>query len=401
MPLFQYHAKKINGELLSGQVPARTKDEAIELLGRQGILPITIEECEVSGKSKEKGTGRISAKQRHVFTRQLANLLKAGIPLLRAIEIIREQTTNSSFLDLLESLQQDIREGRNFSDGLSRHSKVFSMLYVSMVRVGEEGGNLQEILLSLERHQKAQHEIASKVKTALVYPVFMAVIGLATVVFILTVVMPQIIALFANIGQDLPLPTRILIGVSEILRKGWFIVLPVLMLIVFSIIRWGQSTAGRRIIDDLKLRIPLIGALVKKVELARFCRTLELLLCSGIPLLRSLRVAVPIIGNAFMREDFSKCKDSLEAGESLAASFQSCRFIEPIVVQLVKVGEESGLLEDTLKDVADTYEQEVNDVMKIVTTILEPAMILIVGGVVGLVIMAMLLPIFQMDVLAR
>ena len=398
---FKYQGKNKVGESVSGKVSARTKEDAIETISHQGILPISIEEYSPFSKTFiREADSKVSSKQVYMFSRQLSSLIKSGVSILRALEVVGEQASNPRFVDILCSIRQGIKEGRNFSDCLSDYPRIFSSFYVAMVSVGEEGGNLREILAALATYQKKQQQIKSSVRTALAYPVFMGIVGLMTVIFILTFVMPKITVLFINIGQSLPLPTKILMGVSHAIRSGWFIFIPLGALIVFSLIRWMQSKKGKYIVDDLKLRIPIVKSLVLKVELGRFCRTLELLLGSGVSLLRAINVAAPTLGNELIRTEILKSCDGLSSGESLANSFAQCRYVTPMMISLVKIGEESGLLEETLHDVADTYEQETDEAVQTFTTVLEPVMILLVGAIVGMVIIAMLLPIFQMDLIA-
>ena len=398
---FKYKGKNKIGENVSGNISARTKEEAVDIISHQGILPILIEEYSPRSKTfMLEADTKVSLRQVYMFSRQLSNLIKSGVSILRALEVIGEQTSNRRFADILGTIRQGIKDGRNFSDCLSDYPRIFSSFYVAMVSVGEESGNLREILIAVATYQKKQHEIKSKVRTALAYPLFMGIVGLLTVIFILTFVMPKITMLFVNIGQSLPLPTKILIGASHAIRSGWFVLIPLVTLIVFSFLRWTQSKKGKYIIDDLKLKIPVVNSLVLKVELGRFCRTLELLLGSGVSLLKAINVAAPTLGNELIKTEILKSCDGLSSGESLANSFAQCRHVTAMMISLIKIGEESGLLEETLRDIADTYEQEADEAVKIFTTVLEPVMILLVGAIVGMVIIAMLLPIFQMDLLA-
>ncbi len=402
MPIYEYRGKTKAGETAKGCIEARNPDEAVELISRQDILPVSVVERKRQGVSRPRQPHPIlSFKETYLFTRQMSNLIKSGISILKALEIIKKQSPRSMLVFVIDDIRQGISDGRSFSDCLADHPKIFSSLYVAMVRVGEEGGNLRQILLTIADHQRTQHELLGKVRTALAYPVFMAGVGFLTIIFILTFVMPKISQLFINAGQHLPLPTQLLMTTSKILRQGWFVILPLAFFLFFSCIRWAQSRNGKRMLDRMLLRMPLIGPFLLNVELARFCRTLEILIHSGVPLLKALHVAVPTLTNELIRQDFLKIKIGLEAGNSLSKSFQDCRFIPAMIVSLITVGEESGLLEDTLHDIADNYEQEVSDAVKVFTSILEPLMILVVGAIVGFIVIAMLLPIFQMDVLAQ
>lgn len=402
MTLYEYRGKKIDGQAISGTVQAGTKEEAVEILSRQGILPICVNFHNNSFSDQAKRfTRRVSFNEIYTFTYQLSNLLKSGVPVLRAMKIIHDQIANDRFRKIVDSIQQSIKDGRSFSDCLQEYPEVFSSLYVSMVRAGEEGGNLQSSLYALASYQKAQREIFSKIRTALAYPLFMACTGVITVIFILLFVMPKITGLFDHIGQDLPLLTQVLIFSSDFFRKTWFVALPAVSLLLLLLIRWYQSKKGKNVVDQFLLKVPLIKDLIHKAEFSRFAKTLELLLRSGIPLVKAIDISAATIENQYIQKDFSQCRSDLEQGKSLGQSFDKCKFIPPMVMPMILVGEESGFIEDTLGDISNTYQQETSEMIKTFTIVLEPIMILVVGLIVGVVIMAMLLPVFQMDILVQ
>ncbi len=401
MSLYQYKAKKGATETLTGRIEARTRDEAVELVHKLGLIPISIEEYQAGATQKWRlATGQIKTKDLYLFSRQLAHLLKAGIPILRALQLINEQTHNARLQNVIRVIHDGIKAGRSFSECLSDYPQVFSSLYVAMVRAGEEGGNLREMLLRISEYLKAQEEISAKVRTALAYPIFMAVVGLGTIIFILTNVMPRITPLFANMGEQLPMPTRVLMSISDLFRGSWCWIALILLILLFLIIQWGKSTAGRLSLTRFQMRLPLFGDLLLKVEISRFCRTLELLLKSGVSLIRSLEIAIPTLNNKLIQDQLVKCQEDIKTGVSLGESLKKAILIPVMVHNLIMVGEESGNLDDTLKDIADSYDQDASEKIKTATTLIEPAMILIVGLVIGFMVMAMLLPIFQMDILA-
>lgn len=402
MPIFEYKARKGPTQLVAGQVEARTQEEAVEIISRQGLLPILIKERTFSPRSSRGARqGKIKSREVFFFSRQMASLIRAGVPILRALSIVGEQTQNGYFKDMINKMQQGIKDGRPFSDCLSDYPHVFEPLYIAMVRVGEEGGRLKEVLAKIAEYQGAQQEISSKVRSALAYPVLMALVGLGTVIFILTFVIPRITPLFSNMAEQLPLPTKILMNISNILSHGWMVILLLVLIAVLFIKKWLRTDAGRASMSAFKLKLPLFGEFILKVELARFCRTLELLLKSGIPLPRGMLIAVPTLDNTLLKTDLFKCQKDLESGVSFSSGLGKSRYIPRIIPSLISVGEESGLLEESLGDIAYSYEQETNETIKTMTSLLEPGMILVVGLVVGFVVIAMLLPIFQMDILAR
>lgn len=402
MPAYLYKAKRDSAETVMGRVDAESQDEAIELIHGLGLLPVSVEESTADGKLvREIKHVKVKGKETYLFSRQMASLIKSGVPLLQALDVISRQTKNKTFVRAIEDIGFGVRNGRSFSSALSDYPQIFSTLYVAMVRAGEESGNLREMLMRMADHQRAQEEMASKVRSATAYPAFMLVIGIATVVFILTFVMPKISVMFKDLGQSLPWPTQVVLGISQFVRSAGLWGLGAVLLTGVIVNRWVQTPHGRSAISGFVLAIPFIRTFSLRLDLARFCRTLALLLQSGLPILRAIEIAVPTLNNNFVKRDMLLCVQGLTAGESLGACLRQSSIIPDMVSQLIAVGEESGSLVESLTDIAETYEQEINESTKFMTTLLEPIMILAIGLVVGFIVFAMLLPIFQMDLLAR
>jgi type II secretory pathway component PulF len=274
-------------------------------------------------------------------------------------------------------------------------------MYVTMARAGEESGRLNETISEMAEYQARQNELASKIKTAVAYPAFMAFFGVGTVIFILTFVLPKLTVVFNDLGQALPGPTVFVMRVSDLFIEQW----PWLGLIVvvgmwFSK-QWDKSAEGRAFKSNLNLHAPLWGSFLLKVELTRFCRTLQLLLKSGVSILRAIQLSIPLINNDLIRAEFIKSQQSLAAGKSFGESIKQIGFIPPIMGHLIAVGEESGTIESTLLEVAEAFEQETGETLKLMTTFLEPLLIVVVGSIIGFIVLAMLLPIFQLDIFAR
>lgn len=402
MPTFHYKAKKGATETISGLIEARSQDQAVELINQLGLLPVLVEEEDSLIRSRGKPRAqKIPLRELSVFTRQLANLIKVGIPILQVLTIIGKQTRNHYFKEVIQTVQQGIEQGATLSNCLNNFPQIFSPLYIALVRAGEESGNLREMLARVSEHQRSQEAILSKVKAALAYPILMALLGTATVIFILTYVMPRITTLFSYGAEQLPLPTKILLAVSTILIKGWLWIILAAALIVFFVRQWSRSDQGRFALSTLKLKIPFYGGFIQKVELARLCRTLGLLLKSGSALIRGFQIAVSTLTNERIKQELDSCQKELEFGTSMGGSLQRSNLIPSMVVNLIAVGEESGMLEETLRDISESYEQDIEETIKTMTSLLEPLMILLVGSVVGFIVVAMLLPIFQIDMLAR
>jgi len=402
MATFIYTAKKDTAETVSGKINASSQDEAVDLISQLGLHPVTLQAQEEDVGEDLSEVGRkqkVRTKELYVFSRQLANLLKSGITLLRALSIIEEQTHNAYFKKVISHINSNVKNGRSFSESLTVFPHIFSTLYITMVNAGEESGNLQEMLVNIAIYQRKQEEVRSKVKTAMVYPALMATVGIGTIYFVLTFVLPKMAGLYDSIGDSLPLPTVILLNVSQILNKGWLIVLVGICLLTLSVKQWVQSEHGKVAASRFVLHMPLFGEIILRAELSRFCRTLVLLLKSGVSIIKALDITIPLLSNELIKKHFEKCNDELIAGGSFGESIKESKEIPAMFGYLIAVGEESGSLNEVLADISDSYEQETDEKIKIMTTLLEPIMILVIGLLVGFIVFAMLLPIFQVDML--
>jgi len=399
MPVFIYKAKQDNAQTVSGEVTARDAEEAVDLVGQLGLLPISVE---------EKGTVSPGVlQQRHVkprvvhaFTRQLVSLLKSGVPLLHALEVLQHQMRDPHFSVIISDVILNLRNGRSFSACLREHPLAFPDIYVALVRAGEESGRIKELLASLTVYDRKQDEIAQKVRGALTYPAFMLVVGVGTVLFILSFVMPKISVLFEGMNTVLPWPTRMIMGLSHGLRTAWPLLVVMVFLGALASRFMAQAPAFRRRVKAFFMDLPVIRDFAVKADMERFSRTLGLLLESGIPILKALEIAVPTLDYEPLRIEFAVCQERVAGGVSFGECLRESVNIPDIVAQLIVVGEESGALPGALRDIADTYEQEIGEATKAVTTLLEPLLILIVGLVVGFIVFAMLMPVFQMDMFA-
>ncbi len=400
MPVFVYRAKQDNAQTVTGEVSAADVNEAIELVSRQGLLPVSVDEKTDIPVSQD----RDRPVEPHVvfsFTRQLVSLLNSGVPLLQALEVLARQTRQGSFAFIVRDLIVNLRNGRAFSACLKEHPLAFSDIYVALVRAGEESGRLKELLASLVVYHRKQDEITSKVRGALVYPLFMLAVGLATVVFILSFVMPKIAVLFDGMHTTLPWPTQVVMALSRILRHAWPFVFVGVFLGVLASRFLAQAPQLRRRVKIFITGLPLIRDFSIKTDLERFSRTLGLLLESGLPILSALEATVQVLDHEPLRQELLQAQERVTGGASFGECLRESGNIPDIVAQLIIVGEESGNLSGSLRDIADTYEQEIAETTKAITTLLEPLLILLVGLVVGFIVFAMLLPIFQMDMFAR
>ena len=402
MPSYIYKAKKDSANAISGQITAQNEEDALEIIHQLGLIPVSIEESNTEGVLfRDIREVKIKDKELYLFSKQLANLLKSGVTLLKGLEIISGQTKSVYFARVLTEISIGVKSGRSFSDSLSDYPAIFVPLFVAMVRAGEEMGKLRQMLNSVADFLKAQEEFSSKVRSAMVYPVFMLVIGVSTVIFILTFVMPKMSVIFTDAGQVLPWPTRVIMGVSHFFKSFGVWALLLIGMGGFAFNRWRTSLRGSIAIGQFLLNLPMVRGFVLKVDLARFTRTMSLLLESGLTIIRSIEMAIPTMHNPQLKMDLFLCVQGLTAGDNLGQCLAKSNLIPQMMVQLIAVGEESGSLQESLKDIAESYEADINETTKLITTVLEPIMILVVGGVVGFIVFAMLLPIFSMDIMAH
>lgn len=409
MPQFSYRAKKGPKEVVEGVLEAESRYAAISRLTSMDLFPIKVEEK--GHMDEKKGAlpislpsstgGRIGSKELAVFERQLADLIDAGLPLLRALEVLQEQTEHRAMKGMLSGLIEDVRSGKPLSEGMSRFSKVFNSMTVSMVHAGEIGGILNTVLSRLADFAEKDQEMRSKIRSAMAYPIFLCLMGVLTIVVLMVFVIPKLMPVFEDIGQGLPLPTAILLGVSSFLRGYWWILVGVGVLGGVLFRRRLQTKEGRKSFDQMRMTLPLFGPLVKKSEIARFSRTLSALLGNGVPVLQSLRITSDGVGNVILRDELRKVFEEISRGQQLGDCMKKSPLFPPFVVNMIVVGEQGGTLERALDKVADAYEREVDRAVKMMTSLLEPAMILVMGSLVGFIVMAMLLPIFSINLAAQ
>jgi len=400
MPIFKYTAKKGPDKLIESTIQAHNEEEVIELLSQSGLFPVKIEEVSQKVSTSSLGfSGKISRKNIINFSRQLSSLLKSGVPILKSLNIISQESENLNFKSIIDNIQVKVKEGERLSSALKEYPNVFSPLYIAMVQSGEINGTLEESLLRIAEHLKKQDEFVTKLRTALTYPFFMASMGILTVIFMITFVLPKLTKVFFDLHQELPLPTKIVLGISSILRHFWFIVIFLIILIIFF---FKKETEGKKlVISRIKLNLPILKNFILKTELARLCRTLEVLIKTGIPILQGIESAVEVLDNEIIKQKIRECKKEMEEGVTFGQTLKKIDFIPPFVTNLVIVGEESGRLSESLSEIADFYERDTEEFLRITGTILEPLMILAVGVVIGFIVISMLLPIFQINLMAK
>lgn len=398
MSVFVYKAKKGPGETVDGQIEADSRTVALARLDALGLSPISLELVTAPGRTAGAGhgRGRVSNRDITVFTRQLAGLLRAGVPILRALATIQQQSGRTSFRRLLDEMVGSVRDGRMLSETLQRFPAQFPELYVNMVHAGESAGLLDEMLLRLGEAREHEDELRGKVLGAIAYPALVLTIGGASVFVILAFFLPRITQLFEGMNQALPLPTRVVMAVSGVFAAGWHWLLAGFVLGAFAVYRYARSPRGRLAVDALVLRLPVVGRFALDTDLVRFSRTLALLLAAGIPIERALTLSAKTLLNRRLQESVRQVGDAtVRRGTSLAEGFRQRPEIPVYLTNMMAVGEEGGRLDESLQEAASFYQRELDRDLRLMTTLLEPVLILVVGLVVGFIIFAMLLPIFQ------
>jgi type IV pilus assembly protein PilC len=398
MPTFAYSGRTRGGQIVAGERLGETQDAVISALRREQVLVTQI------GQAKEraaKGAAaaplrgkKVSAKSLAIFTRQFSVMIDAGLPLVQCLDILGTQEEDKNFSRVILATRSDVEGGASLADAMRKHPKAFDALFTNMVAAGEAGGILDTILKRLATYIEKSVKLQNQVKSAMIYPI--AVISIAAIVVgvILWKVIPTFASLFAGLGADLPLPTRIVIALSNGLVRFMPFVVVGMVAFAWAFRAYYASVSGRRVIDRALLRMPILGPLFRKIAVARFCRTLSTLLASGVSILEALDITARTAGNAIIEEAILTTRKSIEHGETIAAPLRETAVFPPMVVQMIGVGEATGALDTMLSKIADFYEEEVDVAVAGLLTLLEPLMIALLGGIVGGIVIEMYLPIF-------
>lgn len=409
MPVYEYTALDRAGKNITGIIDADSTVAARQKLRSSGKYPVQVKETtlKVTTSGDAKGISfasvfnRVKTDDIHAMTRQLATLLNAGIPLVGALDALMEQATSPPLKKIIAQIKESVNEGNSLTTSISRHPKLFSNIYINMVRAGEASGSLDVVLERLADFGEHQQALKGRFQAALVYPFFMAVVGAVVLFFLLSFVVPNLTRIFTEMKQVLPLPTTILIWISGFLRSYWWLIAAAVVAIIVGIRELIKKPKGRRGWDTLKLRLPVIGQINRKIALARFGRTLGSLLQSGVPLITSLQIVRNIVNNVLIGAVIDDAMEDIQAGKSLNLALSRSEWFPPVFRQMVAVGEQSGDLEKMLYKVADAYEREVETRITGMTSLIEPVMILVMAVIVGFIVFSILLPIFEMNQLIR
>jgi type IV pilus assembly protein PilC len=399
MPRYSYTAVDARGKQTTGTLEASDQNEATAKIKADGFFPTRIVEAAAERVSKggtagvKKG-GRVGTKTLTVFTRQLATLIDAGLPLLRSLKTLAKQEKNKVMRSTMMDLAQSVESGSNFSEALSQHPRIFDHLFVNMVRAGEAGGVMEVVLLRLAEFQEKAEKIKGKIFFAMIYPAVVMTVAVGILALIMVFVVPQFEKIFKDVlhGAPLPLVTEIVVQCSRFLIDQWYIVVPLVVVIVVGTKLFFSTAFGKAMWDRSILHVPIFGNLVSKTCISQFSRTLGTLITSGVPILQSLNITRDTASNIVVSQAIAKIHDSVKEGESVVAPMESSPIFPPMLVSMVQVGEETGQLPDMLVKVASVYEEEVDNLVGALTSILEPIMIVLLAVIVGVIVFALFMP---------
>jgi general secretion pathway protein F len=405
MSIFSYKATDYNGKVVKGFLEAPDDKGVVAKLDTMGYIPIRIVPA---GKEKRKYHldvsdlfstvfKRISGKDVMLFTQDLATLLEAGLPVDRALSILTEVTEKDKFREVVQDILKTVQGGSYLSDALSKYPRIFSKFYVNMVRAGEVGGVLEPVLVRLGMFLETSQDLKDYIISAMVYPIFLVFVGGASIIVLLTFVIPKFSLIFSDLGAAIPMSTQLLLGLSNLTRSYWWIVIAGILLLYYSFWKYSRTPEGKLNIDKQKIRLPIFGQLIMKVEVARFSRTLGTLIKSGVPILQALDLVKDIIGNRVIAASMDDIREKVQKGDRLSKPLSSSGHFPSLAIQMITVGEETGRLDEMLLKVAENYEKIVRSMIKRFIGLLEPAMILIMGLLVGFIVISMLMAIFSIN----
>jgi type IV pilus assembly protein PilC len=391
---YAYKARDKGGNILNGTIVADNEALVLARLREQGFVPLEVDK-QKRGMNIELTAKKVKFKELSVFARQFATMVNSGLPILRSLAILAEQTQNPELARVLGEIRTDVEQGSSLSGAMVKHPKVFNDLFVAMVKSGETGGSLDDVLLRLADMIEAEVRLRGKIKSAMTYPI--AVVALVVLIMsaMLLFVVPQFQTIYSSLGGSLPLPTRVLLTMSNLFKKYWYIVLIGTFVFRFFFKRWKKTDNGRAWVDKMKLRVPVFGILFQKTALSRFASTFSMLLRSGVPILQSLEIVAETVNNRVVSDAVNDVQDSVRQGESMAKPLAKHAVFPPMVVQMIAVGEETGQVDMMLEKVALFYEQEVEASVDALTSLIEPLLIAVIGGCVGAAVIALYMPMFN------
>lgn len=397
MKRFNYKAKeKATGKSIKGNIQAENEQIAGHLLVEQGYIPDTIVE-EGANNAFDKYKNRITTKDRIMFTRQLATLIGAGLPLASSLRTVSEQTESKGMKAVTEEILASVESGKSLHDSFSLHPEIFNGVYLALIQAGETSGTLDMALKRLADQEEKDAAMMSKIRGALVYPGIILVVIIAVLAFMMIAVVPQVKGLYADMKQELPGMTKFLVGITDFFGQFWWLVLAIVVGAIVGAVYFVKNTKkGRQMMDSFKIHVPLFGPLFKKLYVSRFARTAEMMLATGVPMLDSVKISIDAVNNTVVEEEYHKSLDIIKGGKPLSAALTDLNYMLPLVPQMSSIGEESGKIDEMLGKAAQVYENELDEQINNISTMIEPILMVIMAGLIGVVIGGTLLPIYSL-----
>ena len=399
MAVFTYSGRGTGGTM-TGEIEAPDRTSAVGELRKRAILVTKIQERS-GGKSPSKAGGKVKDKEMAIFTRQFSTMIDAGLPLVQCLNILAEQSESKNLRDVTGRVARSVEQGSTLADSLRRHPRAFDDLFTNMVEVGESGGILDVVFQRLAAYIEKAAALKRKVKGAMIYPASIISVAFLVVIFMLTFVIPTFTKMFKDLEADLPLPTQVVVWLSEFVRTYILLIIAAVFGCVFALRAYYRTEKGQATIDALLLKVPVMGTLIRKVAVARFTRTLGTLVSSGVPILEGLRITARTAGNKVVEKAVLQCRAAVTAGKTLAEPLKASGVFPPMVIQMISVGEQTGALDAMLSKIADFYDDEVDVAVSSMTALLEPIMIVVLGVLIGGLVVAMYLPIFKLVTLVK
>lgn len=396
MPEYAYKVQDMSGKITRGVIEADNQSAVIDTLRGKGMYPIDVKEKNAFTKDIDFSKfQRVSMRDIAVFCRQFATIIAAGIPVVNSLDILRQQTDNKKLRAIVSSAFEEVQKGRSLSSVLREH-KEFPMLFINMVEAGEASGQLELMLERMANYYEKEYKLRNKIRSAMTYPIVISIVAIAVVTFLVTKIVPIFVGMITSAGGKLPLPTRILLGVSYGISHYWYIIFGSVFLLIYFLSKYVHSVDGRYRYHNFLLHSPIIGKVNNKIVTSRFSRTLSILLASGIPVIQAMDIVEKTVTNAVVEKGISRCKDEIKKGAGLSKPISNIGVFPPMLVQMTSIGEESGQVDEMLTKVADFYDEEVDVAVGNLTTLIEPIIIVFLGMVIGFIIVSIVMPMFDM-----
>lgn len=395
MAKFKYRIMNSDGEKINGNYEANSKEEVIDYISGNGYYPLLVEEVVESKNIEFAFNEKVKLKDLSIFCRQFYTMLDAGVPILTCLKILSDQIQNKKLKEAIVKVNEDVETGEVLSDAMRKHKEVFPGLLVSLTASGEASGSLDSVMLRMATHYEKENKINNKVKNAMIYPIVLGFVSVAAVIFILVYVMPTFMEIFEGSGTQLPWSTKFLLGLSSGIQNNWIVMLFVLIIAILGLRIFLRSEQGILVSSKLKLKLPILKKLNEMIIVSRFTRTLSILMASGLSLIKALEIVSEVVGNKIVENAMIKIKDSVMRGDSLYSSMKESNMFPPMLYSMIKVGEETGSLDDILNKTADFYDEELETTIQTSVALLEPILIVIMGIIIAFIVISVMLPMFD------